>query len=76
MQLPMGDLIVIIDCYTAIDWINDIIIFINILPCLFAYAYSAAVDGQLRHHSWLSLLLPIVIIADCICHRQLFSSFA
>jgi hypothetical protein len=40
----MSVFVIIIGCYTAIDWINDIIIFINILPCLFGYAYSAAVD--------------------------------
>nr|ABF97096.1 hypothetical protein LOC_Os03g36150 [Oryza sativa Japonica Group] len=70
------DLAVIIGCYTAIDWIIDIVIFINILSSLFGYAYSAAVGGQLRHHNWLSPLPPIVIIADCVCCRQLFSSFA
>nr|AAK92674.2 hypothetical protein [Oryza sativa Japonica Group] len=75
-HLLKDDLAVIIGCYTAIDWIIDIVIFINILSSLFGYAYSAAVGGQLRHHNWLSPLPPIVIIADCVCCRQLFSSFA
>nr|BAC84151.1 hypothetical protein [Oryza sativa Japonica Group]BAD31613.1 hypothetical protein [Oryza sativa Japonica Group] len=30
-------------CYTAIDWITDIVIFINILSSLFNIAYSTAV---------------------------------
>jgi hypothetical protein len=42
-QLPIEDLIVIIGCYTAIDWITDIVIFINILSSLFNIAYSTAV---------------------------------
>nr|BAD01328.1 hypothetical protein [Oryza sativa Japonica Group] len=62
-QLLIGDLIVIIDCYTAIDWINDIIIFINILTFLFGYAYSAAVDGQLRHHHRLASATTHVVFA-------------
>nr|BAD29066.1 hypothetical protein [Oryza sativa Japonica Group] len=67
----MGNFIVIIDCYTAIDWINNTIIFINILPCLFNIAYSTAIDGQLRHYSRSSLLLLIVITVGCFCHRRL-----
>nr|BAD25360.1 HGWP repeat containing protein-like [Oryza sativa Japonica Group] len=50
-QLPIEDLIVIIGCYIAIDWITDIVIFINILSSLINIANSAAVDGKLRHHN-------------------------
>ena len=73
-QLPIEDLIVIIGCYIAIDWITDIVIFINILSSLFNIAYSAAVDGKLRHHSRLSLLPLIIITVGCVCRRRLFSS--
>nr|AAK13144.1 Hypothetical protein [Oryza sativa Japonica Group] len=48
-------------CYTAIDWITDIVIFVNILSSLFNIAYSTAIDGQLRHYSRSSLLLLIII---------------
>nr|BAD05580.1 HGWP repeat containing protein-like [Oryza sativa Japonica Group] len=34
----------------AIDWITDIVIFINILSSLFNIAHSTAIDGQLRHY--------------------------
>nr|AAT38035.1 unknown protein [Oryza sativa Japonica Group] len=73
-QLPIEDLIVIIGCYIAIDWITDIVIFINILSSLINIAYSAAVDGKLRHHSRLSLLPLIIITVGCVCRRRLFSS--
>nr|BAD05396.1 HGWP repeat containing protein-like protein [Oryza sativa Japonica Group]BAD05571.1 HGWP repeat containing protein-like protein [Oryza sativa Japonica Group] len=61
-------------CYIAIDWITDIVIFINILSSLINIAYSAAVDGKLRHHSRLSLLPLIIITVGCVCRRRLFSS--
>src|SRR5512142_3005041 len=73
-QLPIEDLIVIIGCYIAIDWITDIVIFINILSRLFNIAYSAVVYGKLRHHSRLSLLPLIIITVGCVCRRRLFSS--
>nr|BAC55840.1 HGWP repeat containing protein-like [Oryza sativa Japonica Group] len=73
-QLPIEDLIVIIGCYIAIDWITDIVIFINILSSLINIANSAAVDGKLRHHSRLSLLPLIIITVGCVCRRRLFSS--
>ena len=57
----MSIFVIIIGYYTAIDWITDIVIFINILSSLINIAYSAAVDGKLRHHSRLSLL-PLIII--------------
>ncbi len=43
MQMLMGIFVIIIGCYTAIDWITDIVIFINILSSLFNIAYSTAV---------------------------------
>ncbi len=73
-QLPIEDLIIIVGCYNAIDWITDIVIFINILSSLFNIAYSTTTDGQLRHHSQSSLLLLIVITFGCVCRRRLFSS--
>ena len=42
-QLLIEDLIIIISYNTTIGQITDIVIFINILPCLFGYAYSAAI---------------------------------
>nr|BAD46546.1 HGWP repeat containing protein-like [Oryza sativa Japonica Group]BAD89364.1 HGWP repeat containing protein-like [Oryza sativa Japonica Group] len=69
MQTLMSVFVIIISCYTAIDWITDIVIFINILSSLFNIAHYTAVDGQLRHHSRLSLLPLIIITVGCICHR-------
>nr|BAD23197.1 hypothetical protein [Oryza sativa Japonica Group] len=46
----MSVFVIIIGYYTAIDWITDIVIFINILSNLFIIAYSTAIDRQLRHH--------------------------
>ena len=43
MQTLMSIFIIIISCYTAIDWITDIVIFINILSSVFNIAYSTAV---------------------------------
>ncbi|XP_066160373.1 BTB/POZ and MATH domain-containing protein 1 [Oryza sativa Japonica Group] len=57
----MSVFVIIIGCYMAIDWITDIVIFINILSSLFNIAYSIAIDGQLRHHIRSSLLILIVI---------------
>nr|BAC55849.1 hypothetical protein [Oryza sativa Japonica Group] len=74
MQTLMSVFVIFIGCYTAIDWIADIVIFINILSSLFNIAYSAAVDRQLRHHSRLSLLSLIIITVGCVCRRRLFSS--
>jgi hypothetical protein len=50
MQTLMSVFVIIIGYYTAIDWITDIVIFINILSNLFIIAYSTAIDRQLRHH--------------------------
>nr|BAD61999.1 hypothetical protein [Oryza sativa Japonica Group] len=50
MQTLMSVFVIIIGYYTAIDWITDIVIFINILSSLFIIAYSTAIDGQLHHH--------------------------
>jgi hypothetical protein len=72
----MSVFVIIIGCYTAIDWITDIDIFINILSSLFNIAYSTAIDKQFRHHNRSYLLPPIVIITDCVCRRRLFSYFA
>ena len=73
-QLLMGDLVVIIGCYTAIDWIRHIIIFINILWCHFDLAYSAAIDEQLHLQSRSSLLLQVVVTTGYVYCCGLFSS--
>jgi hypothetical protein len=76
MQTLMSVFVIIISCYTAIDWITDIVIFINILSSLSNIAHSTAIDGQIHHHSRLSLLLPIIITIGCICRRRLFPAFS
>ena len=65
----MSIFVIIIGCYTAIDWITDIVIFINILSSLFNIAHSTAIDEQLRHHIR-SLSLPSVafVVADYFLH--------
>ena len=75
-QTLMSVFVIIIGCYTAIDWINDIIIFINILSSLFNIAHSTAIDRQLRLHSRLSLLPSVIITAGCVCRHRLLSCFA
>ncbi len=70
----MSIFVIIIGCYTAVDWITDIVIFINNLSSLFNIAHSTAIGGQLRHHIWSSMLLLIIITVGCVCRRRLFSS--
>ncbi len=70
----MSVFVIIIGYYTAIDWITDIVIIINILSSLFNIANSTAIDWQLHLHRWPSLLLLIVITIGCVYCRRLFSS--
>ncbi len=76
MQTLLSVFVITIGCYTAIDWITGIVIFINILSSLFNIAHSTAIDRQLRLHSRLSLLPSVINTASCVCCYQLLSCFA